>query len=284
MHRTVLLNETCDLLAPALAQREESYVIDGTFGGGGHSRELLARFPKLKIIGIDQDPAVISDGAPDRVSLRRGRFGGLESLVPERPIAGILADLGFSSLQMDDPSRGLSFKEDGPLDMRLDPTQGKPVSERLLELSQEELAQILIDYGQERFARSMAREIIAAVRHQRLNTTAELVRAALPGVPRGARHGRIHFATRLFQALRIWVNDELGELDRLLTAAPKLLAPGGRLAVISFHSLEDGRVKRAFKLTPWKVVTQKPIAPSEAEAHENPRARSAKLRCAEVPA
>lgn len=282
MHRTVLLHETCDLLAPALAQREESYVIDGTFGGGGHSRELLARFPNLKIIGIDQDPAVISEGAPDRVSLRHGRFGDLESLVPERPIVGVLADLGFSSLQMDDPSRGLSFKEDGPLDMRLDPTQGAPVSERLLELGQEELAQILTDSGQERFARSMAREIIAAVRHRRIETTAELVRAALPGVPRSARHGRIHFATRLFQALRIWVNDELGELDRLLTAAPKLLAPGGRLAVISFHSLEDGRVKKAFKSSPWKALTKKPIEASDEETRLNPRARSAKLRCAEV--
>lgn len=278
MHRTVLLRETCDLLAPQVF--DDAFVVDCTYGGGGHSRELLSRFPNLKIIALDQDPSVIAAGAPDRVTLRHGRFGEIEKLVPERPVVGILADLGFSSLQMADSERGFSFLQAGPLDMRLDPSRGEPLSERLQQISQDELATILKDYGQERFARGMARSISAALQHKRIATTSDLVQAALPGVPRGARHGRIHFATRLFQALRIWVNDELGELDRLLSAAPRVLSPGGRLAIISFHSLEDGRVKKAFKQEPWKMLTKKPVEASDDELKENPRARSAKLRCA----
>lgn len=277
MHRTVLLHETCDWILP----RMDGVVVDCTFGGGGHSRELLRRRPGLPLIAIDQDPGVVAAETSPHVVLRHGRFGDLEKLVPERPIVGIVADLGFSSLQMDDPTRGMSFQREGPLDMRLDPSRGEPLSTRLKALTVEELATILHEYGQERFARSMAREICAAAQRGELRTTSDLVRAALPGVPRGARHGRIHFATRMFQALRIWINDELGELERLLEAAPRVLSPGGRLAIISFHSLEDGRVKRAFKQKMWKPLHKKPIEPGDEEIQQNSRARSAKLRVAE---
>ena len=197
-------------------------------------------------------------------------------------VDGVLADLGFCSDQMDAPERGLSFSQPGPLDMRLDPTQGEPASALLRRLNERDLADLIYQYGEERFSRRIARRIVEARRTRPLETTdelADLVRRCVPR-PRGKRHA-IDPATRTFQALRIAVNDELGALERLLKQLPRCLKPGGRAVVISFHSLEDRLVKTAFRdRAVWEVLTPKPVQASDEEVQANPRARSAKLRAA----
>jgi 16S rRNA (cytosine1402-N4)-methyltransferase len=241
------------------------------------------------LIGLDQDPAMLDLARPRLeslpVTLIHANFDQLRDVLDELHIPAVdavLADLGFCSDQMEEPKRGLSFLQEGPLDMRLDASAGEPASELVHGLNERDLADLIYQLGEERFSRRIARKIVEARRREPIRTTtqlAELVRRCVPW-PKGRRPG-IDPATRTFQALRIAVNDELGALDRLLEALPNCLKPGGRAAIISFHSLEDRRVKHAFAVRErWEVLTRKPLQASEPEVESNPRARSAKLRAA----
>jgi 16S rRNA (cytosine1402-N4)-methyltransferase len=195
-------------------------------------------------------------------------------------IDGLLADLGFCSDQLENAARGLSFQQEGPLDMRLDPTLGQTAAEMLNQLEEHELADIIYRYGEERHSRRIARRIVEARQVQRTETTNQLAELVRKCVPRD-RNSRIDPATRTFQALRIAVNDELGSLERLLSQLGNVVKPGGRVGIISFHSLEDRLVKQAFRdANLWDVLTKKPVTASDEEVRENPRARSAKLRVA----
>jgi 16S rRNA (cytosine1402-N4)-methyltransferase len=285
-HVSVLPAEVLDLLAPAAGET----FVDATVGAGGHARLLAERLGAAgRLIGLDRDPAMLDLARPRLVGLPvtlvQARFDQLRDVLDELGIAavdGVLADLGICSDQLDAPERGFSFQQAGPLDMRLDPTQGEPASALLRRLKERDLADLFWQYGEERFSRRIARKIVETRRRTPLETTeqlAELVRRCVPR-PKGHRHV-IDPATRVFQALRIAVNDELGALDRFLGALPGCVKPGGRVALISFHSLEDRRVKHAFRDRQcWEVLTPKPVQASEAEVGVNPRARSAKLRAA----
>jgi 16S rRNA (cytosine1402-N4)-methyltransferase len=287
IHQPVLLDEVLAWLAP----REGSVILDGTAGGGGHTAALAARVGATgRVIGLDRDPAMLD--------LARAVVGGLPVTLVHAPYAemarvlaelgvdrvqGVLVDLGLSSDQLAWGRRGFSFAADGPLDMRFDPDAGGPTAADLVNrLSAEELANLIYEFGEERFSRRIARRVVEERRKAPIQTTgqlAELVRRSLPG---RVRHGSIDPSTRVFQALRIAVNDELGQLDAALRVIPEVLAPGGRAAVISFHSLEDRRVKWAFKTDPrLTVLTKKPVTATARELAVNPRARSAKLRVAE---
>ena len=262
--------------------------MDATVGAGGHARLIAERLgPAGRLIGLDQDPAMLTlarsrlAGYP--ITLMHANFDQLRSVLDQlgiEAIDGVLADLGVSSDQLDDPKRGLSFQQAGPLDMRLNPTEGEPASGLLKRLSERDLADLFWKYGEERFSRRIARKIVEVRRQQPPETTeqlAELIRRCVPR-PKGRQ---IDPATRVFQALRIAVNDELGALDRFLASLPSCLKAGGRAVIISFHSLEDRRVKQAFRdKRHWQVLTKKPIQASEDELRQNPRARSAKLRAA----
>jgi 16S rRNA (cytosine1402-N4)-methyltransferase len=286
-HIPVMPAEVLEVLAPASGQT----LVDATVGGGGHARLLAERLgPTGRLIGLDQDAGMLAlarprlEGLP--VTLVHQRFDQLPQVLAQLGVAavdGVLADLGFSSDQVDAPERGLSFQQAGPLDMRLDPTAGGETAADLLRrLSERDLADLIYQYGEERFSRRIARRIVETRQRTPLTTTdqlADVVRRCLPR-PRGRRHG-LDPATRTFQALRIAVNDELGALDRLLAALPAVVKPGGRAAIISFHSLEDRRVKQAFRSKDvWEVLTRKPVQAGEEEVRNNPRARSAKLRAA----
>jgi 16S rRNA (cytosine1402-N4)-methyltransferase len=292
-HQPVLVDEVVSMLAPNPGAA--AIVVDGTVGGGGHALALAARVgPGGRIIGLDRDPAML---ALAEAAVRDARRSGTVSLVhaaydemrrvlDELGIDrahGILLDLGLASDQLAWGERGFSFATDAPLDMRFDPTEPVPTAAELVnQLRETDLARLFFDLGEERFSRRIARRIVAERALAPVRTTgrlAELVRRSIPG---RARHGPIDPATRVFQALRIAVNDELGRLDAVLQAIPDLLAPLGRAAVISFHSLEDRRVKWAFKTNErLKVLTKKPVIPTAAEVARNPRARSAKLRVVE---
>jgi 16S rRNA (cytosine1402-N4)-methyltransferase len=210
------------------------------------------------------------------------RIGEVLAEVGIEAVDGVLADLGICSDQLDAPERGFSFQQPGPLDMRLDPSEGEPASALLKRLGERDLADLIWKHGEERFSRRIARRIVETRRTAPLETTeqlADLVRRCVPR-PKGQRHP-IDPATRTFQALRIAVNDEMGALDRFLQALPKYVKPGGRVAIISFHSLEDRPVKQAFaERATWEVLTRKPVQAGESEVEQNPRARSAKLRAA----
>jgi 16S rRNA (cytosine1402-N4)-methyltransferase len=287
IHQPVLLDEVIAWLAP----REGSIVVDGTVGGGGHAAAMAGRVGTTgRVIGLDRDPAML-DLAREAVNelpvtlvhaayAEMGRV--LDQLGIDR-VQGVLLDLGLSSDQLAWEGRGFSFADDGPLDMRFDPDSGGPTAADLVNrLSAAELADLIYEFGEERFSRRIARRIVEARQRGAIRTTgqlAELVRRSLPG---RARHGPIDPSTRVFQALRIAVNDELGLLDAALRAIPDILAPGGRAAVISFHSLEDRRVKWAFKSdSRMSALTKKPVTATAQEVAVNPRARSAKLRVAE---
>ncbi|MCM2324715.1 MAG: 16S rRNA (cytosine(1402)-N(4))-methyltransferase RsmH [Oligoflexia bacterium] len=277
------------------------WLVDFTLGGGGHTAallEALAGQPRLarhRVLALDQDPQAIERArtrfagelAEGRLEIQTRRFSEAEDLLAQRPILGMMADLGFSSDQMDTAARGLSFQAEGPLDMRLDPTRGRSCREYLTQVSEAELARILEEYGEERFARRIASALVQRRRERKLpTTTKELADLVVHAIPAGARHGRIHAATRTFQALRIQINEEMNELDCLLGRAILFLKPGGRVAILSFHSLEDRKVKQAFRgdreeLPPFKPLTKKPLEADEAETNRNPRSRSAKLRVAE---
>jgi 16S rRNA (cytosine1402-N4)-methyltransferase len=302
-HTPVLLDEVLHALAP----RDGAIYVDGTLGGGGYTRALLEA-ADCTVWGIDRDPDAIARNAAlaemyaGRVHLVEGRFGDMHQLLTARGIVavdGIALDLGVSSPQIDTPARGFSFMHDGPLDMRM-ARNGESAADIVNGAPEAELAGIIRDLGEERHARRVARAIAAARAEAPIETTgrlAEVVRRAIPvrGKP------SIDSATRTFQALRIHVNDELGEIDRGLAAAENLLAPGGRLAVVSFHSLEDRRVKaflrvrsggegRGSRHSPdqpvrhapaWRLVSRRAIRPGDQEAAQNPRARSARLRVGE---
>ena len=262
-------------------------VIDATVGGGGHSALILDAHPGWRLIGLDQDPAARSAASEnlshfgDRVELVATNFA---NYTPNEPVLAVLADLGVSSHQLDAPERGFSFRADGPLDMRMNSDgDGETAAALIDRLEEGKLADLLFHYGEERLSRRIARRLKAeGPWDDGERGTAALAYAIAGCYPPRQRHGRIHAATRSFQALRIAVNDELGALETLLNQAPDWLLEGGRLAVISFHSLEDRLVKTRFKEDErLRVISRKPLIASDEEAEDNPRARSAKLRIAE---
>lgn len=305
-HTPVLL----DAVIAALEPRTGAVYVDGTLGGGGYASALLGAADCI-VWGIDRDPDAIAHNAElsaryaGRLHLVSGRFGDMQTLLAEHGVGavdGVTLDLGVSSMQIDDPARGFAFSQDGPLDMRMEKS-GQSAAELVNSVDEGELADIIHTYGEERLARRIARAIVAARTEAPIETTgqlAEIVRAVAAPRMRN-RDNRIDPATRTFQALRIKINDELAELERGLGAAEAILKPGGRLAVVSFHSLEDRRVKvflrqrsgnegRGSRHRPdipaprdpaWRLIRRRAIRPSETEIALNPRARSARLRVAE---
>ena len=301
-HVPVLLAE----MLAALAPRDGALYVDGTFGAGGCSEALLAA-ARCRVVAIDRDPEAVRRGAPlvarhgGRLKLIEGCFGEMDRLVggaEETPVAGVALDLGVSSMQLDEPGRGFSFRADGPLDMRM-AGSGPSAADLLAALSEAEMARLVRTFGEERFAGRVARAIAAARRRGPIRRTGELAEIVRAAMPTQGREG-IDPATRTFQALRMAVNDELGELDRGLAAAERLLMPKGRLAVVSFHSLEDRRVKNflrersaaaprvsrhepaaAARRPSFTLLTRRPLRPGAEEIARNPRARSARLRAAE---
>jgi 16S rRNA (cytosine1402-N4)-methyltransferase len=300
-HVSVLLNEVVTALAP----RDGAIFVDGTFGAGGYSKALLEA-ADCRVFGIDRDPSAQATGRElaksydGRFDILGGCFGDMESLLAEKGVAsvdGVTLDLGVSSMQIDQAERGFSFQKDGPLDMRMSGS-GPSAADLVNGLPEAELAGILWRFGEERHSRRLARAIVTDRKETPFTTTrqlAELVRRIVPGSKDG-----IDPATRTFQGLRIAVNDELGEVERGLAAAEKILAPGGRLAVVSFHSLEDRLIKDFLKdgsglaagpsrhlpavakeAPRFRLISKKPIVAGPAELAANPRARSAKLRVAE---
>ena len=288
-HFPVLLEETVNLLS----REGEAVYVDTTIGLGGHSYELLRRNPKAYLIGIDKDPNAL-EVAERRLKEFEGRFSLYQAdyrdidevLKAEgvEAVDGILMDLGVSMLQLKTPERGFSFMEEAPLDMRMDPRQRLTAYDVVNRYSERELARIIREYGEERFAPRIARAIVQYRRKKPIETTRELAEIVERAVPKGF-YRRIHPATKTFQAIRIEVNRELEHLKEALLKIPNLLKVGGRVAVISFHSLEDRIVKHTFrhfeKEGLLKVLTKKPITPSEEEIRKNPPSRSAKLRAAE---
>jgi 16S rRNA (cytosine1402-N4)-methyltransferase len=293
-HVPVLLKEAIDFLA---VRRGGTY-IDATVGLGGHSYEIAKRLGAPgHLIGVDKDPQAleiaervlggssltVGQDQPDwpSVELRHGSFAGLANAEPGATYDGILADLGVSSLQFGDATRGFSFQAEGALDMRMNP-MSEPTAEQVVnQFDERELADLIYEFGEERRSRRIARAI---VRSRPISTTAQLA-AVISAAARSMKHERIHPATRTFQALRIFVNRELDDLRKLLDTAPQLLREGARLVVISFHSLEDRIVKDAMRegarRGEYRLLTKKPVTPGEEEIASNPRARSAKLRAAE---
>jgi 16S rRNA (cytosine1402-N4)-methyltransferase len=306
-HAPVLAAEVLEALSP----RDHGVYVDGTLGGAGHASQLVARAPGARLIGIDRDPSALAagrtalGGAAGQVDVVHGTYADLPRILGELGISvvdGILLDLGVSSPQLDVAERGVSFTRPGPLDMRMDPTSGRTALELLRDSSTEEIADLLHTLGEERHARRIARAIHEALAADRLRTTTDLAGIVAAVIPsREQRMSKIHPATRTFQALRIAVNAELDQLERFLAAFPDLLAPGGRCAIISFHSLEDRLVKHRFRDLAWtsslpphlaerageriapvcELVSRKAIVAGDTEIAANPRARSARLRVCE---
>jgi 16S rRNA (cytosine1402-N4)-methyltransferase len=279
-----MLDETIRLLAPKPGET----AIDVTVGGGGHASKIIERIvPGGTFLGIDRDPDAVSHSSRElgadgiRIFVIQGRMGDVADIAGKLGIVPdlVLADLGVSSHQFDSSGRGFSFRNSGPLDMRMDRGDLKSAADVLDELSEEELERAIREYGEERMAGRIARAIKA---RGKMDSTAELGEIISRACPKGYRYGRIHPATRTFQALRILINDEMGELERLLEDVPDMLSSGGRFAVMSYHSLEDRRVKTRFRALSsgggFEVLTKKPVVPSDGEVEKNPRARSAKLR------
>jgi 16S rRNA (cytosine1402-N4)-methyltransferase len=284
-HQSVLLAEVLAAFAalPPAPGGGPPQLVDCTLGGGGHSAALLAANPQLRITGLDHDPTARVAAAErlaafgDRVAIVATNFA---AFTPAEPVQGVLADLGVSSPQLDRPERGFSFRAEGPIDMRMNPEAGEPAAALLDRLEESALADLLYQYGEERLSRRIARRLVAE-RPWGGRSTAELAYAIAGCYPPPARRGRIHPATRSFQALRIAVNDELAVLDQLLQCAPGWLSPGGILAIISFHSLEDRRVKMAFRSEErLELIQRKALVATEGELAANPRSRSARLRLA----
>ena len=283
-HSTVLRQEVVAALAP----RPGGVYLDVTLGAGGHTVALLEAEPKARIVGLDRDPAAIAAAeerlAPvaDRVLLVRATFSRVRETLDALGIAkanGLVADLGVSSPQLDEPQRGMSFSKEGPLDMRMDPDDGETALDLIERLRDDELADVIYQYGDERRSRRIARSIKKSLALNELRTTLDLRRAIVRAVG-PARVGGVDPATRTFQALRIAVNRELEELERLLSALDDAVTVDGIAAIVSFHSLEDRLVKRAFARPAWQPLTKKPVMASDEEHARNPRARSAKLRAA----
>lgn len=272
-----------------MAPRPGAVLVDGTVGMGGHAEILLeAMGPAGMLLGIDRDGEALGLAGQRlarfgaQVRLVRAGFGQLAAILQQEGLVsvdGVLLDLGVSSLQLDAPRRGFSFLAEGPLDMRMDDRLPRSAADLLRDLSAEDLADIFYRFGEERQARRIAARVVERRKQQALTTTRELAELVAAAIPRRFHPPRIHVATRVFQALRIAVNGELAELARLLADAPALLAPGGKLCVLTFHSLEDRMVKQALAGNPaWEVVTKKPVVATIEEVASNPRARSAKLR------
>jgi 16S rRNA (cytosine1402-N4)-methyltransferase len=292
-HVSVFIDE----ITTWLINGQAKIFVDGTVGYGGHSERLLERAGSdAVLVGIDRDEEALSYSRArlarfgHRAILLKGDFVDVKRLlrgVDISSVDGALFDLGVSSPQLDDANRGFSFQEDGPLDMRMDQSTGMTAGELVNTLSESDLADRIFQYGEERFSRRIARAIVRARERQALASTQELTAVIKDAVPAAYRHGRIHCATRTFQALRIAVNRELDVLEPALRDVVDMLRPGGRLAVISFHSLEDRIVKHTFRALAERpypqvaVLTRKPQVPSDAECQANPRARSAKLRVVE---
>jgi 16S rRNA (cytosine1402-N4)-methyltransferase len=287
-HVPVLLKEAIDFLA---VKRGGTY-LDATVGLGGHSYEIARRLGAPgHLIGFDKDPAalerareiLLDAGRRDAgaTTLIHGSFAEVGERIAPASLDGLLADLGVSSLQLSDPARGFSFQAEGPLDMRMNPMSGETAEQVVNHIDERELADVIYEFGEERRSRRIARAI---VRSRPIRTTKQLVEV-ISAAARSMKHERIHPATRTFQALRIFVNRELDDLKALLEAAPRVLKPGGRLVVISFHSLEDRIVKDALregaKQGWYRLLTKKPVTASEEEIDRNPRSRSAKMRAAE---
>jgi 16S rRNA (cytosine1402-N4)-methyltransferase len=300
----VLLPKVLRALGPRAGER----FIDGTFGAGGYTSALLEAAPDVRVLAIDRDPAAVAAGrdlaaaSGGRLTLVAGRFGELDRLAEEAgflPADGVVLDIGVSSMQLDDPQRGFSFQADGPLDMRMS-GQGPTAADVVNTAAEADLADILFQLGEERRSRAIARAIVARRRERPFARTLELAEVVERVLGRGKVGGR-HPATRTFQALRIHVNGELDDLAEGLAAAERALRPGGRLAIVTFHSLEDAIVKRFLKVRAGKreggsrhlppgappergpsfrFVNHRPISPSEEELAANPRARSARLRSA----
>lgn len=287
IHQPVLLEEVIASLAPA----DGGIYVDGNLGLGGHAERILEQSaPGGRLIGFDWDAEAMARAQErlarfgDRIHYVHRNFTALEETLMEqgvRHIDGLLLDLGLSSLQLDASGRGFSFRGEEPLDMRMDSRRPLTAADLLNTRSQQELADIFYYYGEERQARPIAEAVVAARKRQPLCTTAQLVELVERAVPRRFHPKKIHVATKVFQALRIAVNQELENLQAVLAQGPRWLKVGGRFCVISFHSLEDRLVKRAFQENPLlQVVTPKPVVAGEAECQRNPRARSAKLRVA----
>ena len=292
VHKTVLLNETIDgLLAPSVVEGNENLVVlDATFGGGGHSKEILKRFPKAKVVALDQDKSVwqgndLPAQTSERISFYNENFRDLDKVLGGEKVDGIIFDLGLSSDQLENSGRGFSFQKDEPLlmTMKKSPNEEDLTAEEIVNTWEEKnLADIIYGSGEERFSRRIAKGIVEARAKAKIETTADLVKVISDSVPAVYRRGRIHFATRTFQALRIAVNDELRSLQTGLEKGFSALKEGGRMSVITFHSLEDRIVKKYFKALEKEgkviLINKKPILESEKELKNNPRARSAKLR------
>lgn len=283
--------------------------MDCTFGRGGHSRQLLAGLSgRGRLLALDRDPEAVSEGerlaAEDsRFSIVHSGFIRLGEVLDDlgwKQVSGIGFDLGVSSPQVDNAERGFSFQRPGPLDMRMDSSSGQPLSQMLERVSESNLADILYEFGDERYARRIAKAILMARQQGRLQTTSDLEGVCFHAVPRQARHGKTHPATRIFQALRIWVNDEMEQIDQGVRSAMRHLLPGGRLAIISFHSGEDRRIRDLIeaevhpcscppgapycicgKIPTMRWLQKKPLRPDDSEVSENPRSRSSRLRVAE---
>lgn len=292
IHVPVLLGEVLEGLKRERGLEPEGWVVDGTVGAGGHARAILERYPRVSLFGVDQDPEVLeharrelADFGP-RVRLCQTRHSHLHARLAESgigPVVGFLLDLGANSLHFDRPERGFSLQVDGPLDMRMDPTRARTAAEIINRWDEEDLADLFYYEGDERHSRAVARAVVAA--RERVAFTRTLPLADVIAQALGGPRGRIHPATRAFQALRRAVNEEGEELRAGLRIAERWLADGGKLAVITFHSLEDGFVRRVLQERArggfWRLVTKKPLGPGAAERRTNPRARSALLRVAE---
>src|SRR5688572_12349455 len=286
-----MVAEVLEHLAPARG----GVFVDCTVGLGGHAKALLEAGAS-RLIGFDREPAALAEASAalsdfrDRVELVHTDYRRLDAALDARGIGqvdGLLADLGVSSMQLDAPGRGFSFRRDEPLDMRMDTTTGPTVADALRDVDERTLADVIYEFGEERQSRRIARAIVGARQRAGIDTTGKLADIVRRAIPRKG-YTRIDPATRTFQALRIWVNRELEGIDTFLAQAARRLHPGGRLVVITFHSLEDRIVKHTFRLLQaagevgLTIRTKRPLVPSEAEVERNPRARSAKLRAVEV--
>ncbi|MDT8375294.1 MAG: 16S rRNA (cytosine(1402)-N(4))-methyltransferase RsmH [Mariprofundaceae bacterium] len=305
-HTPVLASEFID----ALCTDPDGYYVDATFGRGGHSRMLLHRLSSSgQLIALDRDPDAVAEGRRLETEDPRFRifhcdFASLEMAIHDAgwdKVTGIGFDLGVSSPQFDQADRGFSFQHDGPLDMRMNFEDGQPLSRKLKDVSEKELVRVLREYGDERYAGRIATAILRALKDGELNSTRELENICFHAVPKQARYSGAHPATRTFQALRIWVNDEYGQIESGIRSAMQQLLPGGRLAVISFHSGEDRRIRDLIeaevhpctcppqfpvcvcgRVASMRWVQKKPLRPSEEEIAANPRSRSSMLRIAEA--
>lgn len=290
IHKPVLLHETIEILNPKVG----AFFIDGTLGGGGHANAIVERIGKSgTLLGTDWDKEAVerfekTEAQRANVILRNANYDSIPEIVKNEKLGmadGLLLDLGFSSFQIEDAKRGFSFQADGPLDMRY-AKEGATAGDVVNGLREEELADIFWKFGDERFSRQIAKRIVEERRREKILTTGRLRDVVTSAFPARFRNGRVNPATKVFQALRIYVNHEFENIESLLGKLQEVVRVGGRVAVITFHSTEDGIVKNAFremvKAGKAELLTKKPIVPTREEVHENPRSRSAKLRAIQI--